>query len=74
MNLTAPILRDLSKGQSTADSLAPRIGISTERAEAALRELIDGNLVTSSPLTIGLHDVVTIYRLTEKTRQQLSEK
>ncbi len=63
MTLTAAILRDLAAGQSTADSLAPRIGRSPDATQAALDSLVASGEILSAPITIDGTPVLTIYRL-----------
>jgi predicted transcriptional regulator len=62
------ILKDLSVSQSTADSIAGRIGITDQRCEALLRELKAEGYVTVHPLEIDGKDALAVYRLTEKSR------
>lgn len=57
------ILRDLAAGQSTADSLAPRVGMVTQAAEVILRRLEAEGQVTSRPLG-GILENTPIYQLT----------
>ena len=66
MTLTTSILRDLAAGQSTADSLAPRIGKSTTATEAALAALVSSGEVVSASITIDGSHALTIYRLPSK--------
>lgn len=72
MTHSAAILRDLSAGQSTADSIAGRIGISTPRAETILRGLVADGAVISFPIAINVTDAFTVYRLTPtpETKQE----
>lgn len=61
------ILRDLLAGQSTADSLAPRVRLQPIAATAILDRLVREKLVTRSDLN-GLN----VYRLTPATIQNLT--
>ncbi len=54
------ILRDLSISQSTADSIAGRLGLPTQAVQLLLDQLIAKGQVESSPLGFSL----VIYRLT----------
>ena len=56
------ILRDLEAGQSTADSLAPRVGLAPEVAETILRRLKTEGKLTSHPLG-GVLENTPVYRL-----------
>lgn len=56
------ILRDLLAGQSTADSLAPRCKLSTEKATAILVTLKREGKLTSEPIA-GLQNLHA-YRIT----------
>ena len=57
------ILRDLTAGQSTADYLAPRVGLRTEAATIILNRLRTEGKVTSHPLG-GILENTHVYRLT----------
>ena len=59
------ILRDLEAGQSTADSLAPRVGLAPEVAETILRRLRTDGKITSHPLG-GVLEKTPVYRLISK--------
>jgi DNA-binding IscR family transcriptional regulator len=65
MTPESKILKDLAAGQTTADSLAPRVGLRTEAAEAILRRLRDEGKVTSRPLG-GILANTPVYRLAEQ--------
>jgi predicted ArsR family transcriptional regulator len=54
------ILRDLSISQSTADSIAGRLGLHIDATEIILKQLLHKQLITSHQLTKPL----TVYRLT----------
>jgi hypothetical protein len=56
------ILRDLSISQSTADSIAGRIGLPTEATELLLKQLAAKKLIESFPL--ANHPKLQIHRLT----------
>lgn len=56
-------MRDLAAGQTTADSLAPRVGLRTEAAEIILRRLRSEGKVSSRPLG-GHMENVPVYFLT----------
>jgi len=60
------ILRDLAVSQSTADSIAGRIGLSEPMTAANLRQLQGDGYVTTIPIQIAGKDALTVYRLTEK--------
>jgi hypothetical protein len=62
MTLEKEILRDLTSGRSTADSIAQRIKHKTEAVEATLAHLVNGKKVTTSTLgpLIIYHLVKTI--------------
>lgn len=57
------ILRDLSISQSTADSIAGRLGLPTQAVQLLLSQLIAKRLVESFPLK----DSILVYRLTSGT-------
>lgn len=57
------ILRDLSISQSTADSIAGRLGLPTQAVQLLLSQLIAKRLVESFPLK----DNLLVYRLTSGT-------
>lgn len=59
MTTQAKILRDLSISQTTADSLAQRLGQPTAVIDVILQQLIKQQQVTSHELTKPL----TVYRL-----------
>lgn len=63
MTPEAKIIRDLAAGQTTADSLAPRVGLRTEAAEIILRRLITDGKVSSRPLA-GKMENIPVYFLT----------
>ena len=56
------ILRDLAAGQTTADSLAPRVGLHTQAADVILRRLLGENKIAAHPLGGKLQNV-PVYRL-----------
>ena len=56
------ILRDLQAGQSTADSIAPRIGLPTPATEVILRRLKAEGKIKSRPLG-GVLENTPIYQL-----------
>lgn len=60
------ILQDLTSGQSTADSIAGRLGISNERTEANLRQLLADAYVSTISIPIASKPALTVYRLTSK--------
>jgi DNA-binding HxlR family transcriptional regulator len=60
------ILRDLTSGQSTSDSIAGRIGISEQITTANLRTLLADGYVSTIPIRIAGKDALTVYRLTAK--------
>ena len=62
MTIEAAILKDLSAGQSTADSLAPRVKLRTEAAEAILARLVREGTLISFPLG-GRMANIPVYRL-----------
>jgi predicted ArsR family transcriptional regulator len=59
------ILRDLSITQSTADSIAGRLGLPTEAVQLLLSQLVAKRLVESGPL--AKHPSLLVYRLTSGT-------
>ncbi len=70
------ILKDLSAGQTTADSLAPRIRLSPTATETVLRRLISTGEVETSSVSIGGNHAFTVYLLTAgcpKTRPLANE-
>lgn len=56
------ILRDLTSGQSTADSLAPRVGLPTAAAEIILKRLVAEQKLTTHALG-GILASIPVYRL-----------
>ena len=66
------ILADLKAGPTTADSLAPRLGLTTEQSIALLVTMKREGKVTSAPLA-GLRSV-HVYRLSETAWQSLGTK
>lgn len=64
--LAKAILHDLTAGQSTADSIAGRIGLTDQRTEANLRQLLADGYVSTHPIHIAGKYTLTIYRLTSK--------
>lgn len=60
------ILDDLTSGQSNADSIAGRIGISEQITAANLRQLLANGYVTTILIQIAGKDSLTVYRLTAK--------
>lgn len=58
------ILRDLAAGQSTADSLAPRIRLSPTATEAVLLRLLASGQITKHSISIRTA-VIPVYRLTK---------
>jgi hypothetical protein len=60
----AKILKDLSISQSTADSIAGRLGIPTEAVQLLLSQLIAKRLVESFTLS---NTNLLVYRLTSGT-------
>ncbi len=68
MTLSRSILRDLTKGQTTASSAAGRLKIETSHAETLLnRHVTDGNA------TINPEGLKT-YRITDKGREKFTPK
>lgn len=72
MPLPESIIRDLRKGQSTADSVALRMGVPKEHVEAILARFVKEGSCTAHAI-YGL-DAVSAYRLTPKALQQISDK
>ena len=69
MNLETAILLDLLTSQSSADSIAGRIHIPTQEVTAQLDILeLDNRLISQTQKTL------TLYRLTDQTRQALTNK
>lgn len=56
------ILSDLAVGQSTADSIAPRIGLPTAATEVILRRLKAEGKIKSRPLG-GVLENTPVYQL-----------
>lgn len=76
MTHEAAILKDLSAGQSSADALAPVIGLSPAATVAVLKRLIASGQVESASVSVGHIHAFTVYRLTAgypKTRPLASE-
>ncbi len=75
------ILRDLLGGQSTAGSIAIRVGMETDKVTIALVQQRREAYVASSPLMVAGIDPlkdpapsqVIVWRLTEKGQQLLSD-
>jgi predicted ArsR family transcriptional regulator len=64
--LAKAILHDLTAGQSTADSIAGRVGISEQMTAANLRQLLTDGYVSTLPIQVDGKDALTVYRLTSK--------
>lgn len=67
------ILRDLQAGQSTADSIAPRIGLPTAATEAILRRLKTEGKIKSRPLG-GVLQNVPIFQLSSNAERMRAEQ
>lgn len=65
-HLSLQILKDLSAGQSTADSIAGRLDINPERCEANLSQLLSESYVSTIAVQVAGKDALTVYRLTSK--------
>lgn len=61
-SLSRLVLRDLRVGQSTADSMAPRIKVSTAIAETVCKSLAEQDLVE----LIKIKEVLDVYRITKR--------
>jgi hypothetical protein len=72
MSTDLHILRDLLAGPSTADSLAARIRISTDKTTGLLINLCRDKKVTSEPLG-GLTNL-QVYRLTLAGKESLNPR
>lgn len=66
--LRLAILRDLRVGQSTASSIAPRIGVDAQTVERVAETLLSDHLAE----TITIASVLKVYRATPRGLETIS--